>query len=240
MNYEFSQIYTINQDGKQLSSPDKIKINQISNKVEKFVFKFDGSIPSYLFLSILFTHQKKGYQVFEPVLFNPRTEEYYYIIGTSITKYPGLWSMTIVGTEQDYNETDYNTIDDTMFLYLSNPFKKITVLNSEIDPDTTELTYPNIDKQMYDFHALHDNVVELSMECAELEGQCELILADNKQVYEDTLELKTQCEDLLAQCQAVLQSTRTERTNLQNLYSSLSNQLRSEYQSYVDELNGRG
>lgn len=100
---------------------------------------------------------------------NPNTDEYYYIIGSSITNYSGLWSMTIIGTEQDYNETDYNTIDETMFLYISNPFKKISVLKSEIDLDVTQLTYPNIDKQMYDFHALHENVVELSIECSNIE-----------------------------------------------------------------------
>lgn len=148
--------------------------------------------------------------------------------------------MTIVGTEQDYNETDYNTIDETMFLYLSNPFKKISVLKSEIDLDVTQLTYPNIDKQMYDFHALHENVVELSIECAEIEQQCESILEDNKQIYTDTLELKNQCEELLSQCQSVLRNVQLERTNLQNLYTALSNQLRNEYQSYIDELNERG
>lgn len=240
MNYEFSQTYTINQERNVLSSTDKIKINQISNKVEKFVFNFDGSIPSYLYLFVLFTHQTKGFQVFEPILYNPTTQEHYYIIGTSISKYIGQWSMTIIGLEQDYNETDYNTIDDTMIIYTSNPFKKIVVLKSDIDADITQLTYPNIDKQMYDFTAIHTNVVELSMECAEIEGQCELILEENKKVYEDTLELKTRCEEILAECQSILKSVQTEKTNLQSLYASLSNQLRSEYQSYVDSINGRG
>ena len=137
MNYVFSNTYTIIQNGKQLSSPDKIKINKISNKTERFVFEFDGSIPSYLFVSVLFTHQTKGYQFCEPILYDGLNEEYYYIIGTSLSKYPGLWSLTLVGTEQDFHEEGYNNIDESMFFYSSNPFKKITVLDTDVDAELT-------------------------------------------------------------------------------------------------------
>ena len=246
MKYEFSSTYTLVQDGKNFTCEDKIKINRFSNKTEKLVFEFDGSIPSYLNLFVVLINPQTGEQVYESILHDEKTGEYYYIIGTGISFYPGVWSLTVIGVEQDYEISETSTIDETLIFYVSNPFKKLVVLKQDIEDDAVQLSYPSLEKNILDFHIIHDNVVQIAMNCADIEVECHKILDENKQVKAETEEIHEQCEEILTQCESTLVNCRSiltqvtqQQTALNSLYSNLSAQLREQYENHMSALEAR-
>ena len=224
---EFSKTYELTQNGKTFTSSEKIKINRYSNKTERILFNFDGTIPAELKLFAAWKNPQTGATYYDPILHGK--DGYYVIIGTAISFYVGKWGLTVCGVEQDYNIDETTDVDETLIFWVSDPFPKIVVVQGLIDDDAVKLSYPNIDKELLDLYTLHENVVELAAE-----------ISADKQDTEDALvraeEILTEMQGLLTQAENILVQSQGNLTQMQSLYNTLSASLRSEYEQYAENL----
>lgn len=83
--------YVITQTGKDLTSGSSFKINRYDNKISRFVFNLDGTIPDFLRLYCAFLNPQTKKYFYTPVLEEEGT--YYVIIGTKISYYVSRWEM---------------------------------------------------------------------------------------------------------------------------------------------------
>ena len=140
----------ITQTGKNLvcsNESGKIIINKYDNKISKFVFNLDGTIPGRLYFALLNPVTQKYF--ITPVVNNAVT------ITTRISGYPGIWKALLLGIEDNYEVVDEN-IDQSKLTYVSNEFKRIVVKDNFLSTniEDVELTpNPEIDELIDDMLA---------------------------------------------------------------------------------------
>lgn len=140
----------ITQTGKNLvcsNESGKIIINKYDNKISKFVFQLDNTIPGRLYFAMLNPVTNKYF--ISPLVNNTVT------ITTRISAYPGIWKTLLLGIEED-SEIIENNIDQSKVTYVSNEFKRIVVRDnflSENIEDVELMPNPEIDDLIDDMLA---------------------------------------------------------------------------------------
>ena len=205
--------YLITQTGTTLSSASSIKLIKYENKVSRFTFELDGTIPEGLRLYCAFLNPKTKKYFYAPVLYE--NDMPYVIVGSEITLYVGKWEMLLLGIQPDANIVDTNEIDDNLVVWSSTSFKKVVVLNTFIDDDAVLLVHPNIEKAMNDLVALHEDVVALASQ-----------VTDDATVATDAL---SRIEEIYANIQAL-------DANLTSRYDQMMANMTATYNQYMEDL----
>ena len=142
--------HVIKQSGKVLTCENesgKIIINKYDNKISKFVFQLDNTIPGRLYFAMLNPVTNKYF--ISPLVDNAVT------ITTRVSGYPGVWKTLLLGIEED-SEIIENNIDQSKVTYVSNEFKRVVVRDnflSENIEDVELMPNPEIDDLIDDMLA---------------------------------------------------------------------------------------
>lgn len=188
--------YLITQTDRTLSS-SSIKLIKYENKVSRFTFNLDGTIPEGLRLYCAFLNPKTKKYFYTPVLYDIFANDIpYVVVGTEITLYVGKWEMLLIGISPDSNIVDSNEIDDTLIVWSSTAFKKIVVLNTFLDDDAVVLTHPNIEKAMNDLMSMHENFLALSAQMIEDTASVSQMYAEIKSMYEEIKDMYIKLQEL--------------------------------------------
>lgn len=145
--------HVIKQSGKVLTCENesgKIVINKYDNKISKFVFQLDNTIPGRLYFAMLNPVTNKYF--ITPLVNNTVT------ITTRISAYPGVWNTLLLGIEDDYEIVDEN-IDQSKVTYVSNEFKRIVVRDNFLSENIEDIELapnPEIDELIDDMLATLD------------------------------------------------------------------------------------
>jgi len=217
--------YLITQTDRTLNSAS-IKLVKYENKVSRFTFDLDGTIPEGLRLYCAFLNPKTKKYFYSPVLYDIYNNDIpYVIVGTEITLYVGKWEMLLIGISPDSNIVDTNEIDDTLIVWSSTAFKKIVVLNTFIDDDAVVLTHPNLEKAMNDLVALHEDVVSLSSQVTDDATAVSNALARIEEIYTNIQSIQT---DIQSHDDALTSRYNQMMSNMTATYSQYMEDLRRE------------
>lgn len=145
--------------------------------------------------------------------------------------------MLLIATAPEYSLSGYDDIDETLVTYVSNTFKRVSVLTNFLKDDAVAISFPTIDKSLDDLVIARETAMTFAQQAGEDAEQTRQIL----QQCEDIL---TQCNEKLAECQAqqqILATTYQARVNdLNNLYTTLSQNLSNQYEQYAESLRELG
>ena len=96
--------FEIVQVGKQLTCTEKILINKYDNQTIRFHFTYDGTLDGNFYIALKNPTLNKYF--IEPIV------DDYYEITSSLTVYPGRWTMILIVTDLAYEITE-DTFDQT-------------------------------------------------------------------------------------------------------------------------------
>ena len=173
-----------------LTSESAIKIAKYDNKVSRFIFNLDGTIPEGLRLYCAFLNPKTGKYFYSPVI--KGEENPFVIIGSEISYYPSRWDMILIGIAPDDNIDITTQLADDLIVWSSFTFKRITVIDTFIDDDAMTVTHPNIEKAMDDLMVLHDEVVNYSAIVGEDATEVEANLAESREILAEVRQIYDQ------------------------------------------------
>lgn len=124
------QTYEVTQSGRVISC-EKIAINKYENKLTCLHFNYDDQIADGRKYIAILNPKTNKYRILPLALNNT------VILGTDISRYPGIWQLILLVTEDDYEITN-DDIDQTKCTYVSNIAKFIVIRDNFLSDDTIE------------------------------------------------------------------------------------------------------
>lgn len=124
------EIYEVTQSGRVVSC-EKIAINKYENKLTCLHFNYDNQIADGRKYIAILNPKTKRYRILPLSLDDTVT------LSTDISRYPGIWQLILLVTEDDYEITN-DDIDQTKCTYVSNIAKFIVVRDNFLSDETIE------------------------------------------------------------------------------------------------------
>lgn len=124
------ETYEVTQSGRVISC-EKIDINKYENKLTCLHFNYDNQIADGRKYIAILNPKTKRYRILPLSLDDTVT------LSTDISRYPGIWQLILLVTEDDYEITN-DDIDQTKCTYVSNIAKFIVVRDNFLSDETIE------------------------------------------------------------------------------------------------------
>jgi len=125
--------FEIVQVGKQLTCTEKILINKYDNQTIRFHFTYDGTLDGNFYIALKNPTLNKYF--IEPIV------DDYYEITSSLTVYPGRWTMILIVTDLAYEITE-DTFDQSQAIYVSDEFSKIIIKDNFLNQEDQDAISP--------------------------------------------------------------------------------------------------
>lgn len=218
----------INQTGKVLSvagADNKIVVNKYDNDTSRIFFNLDGTIEGRLYVAL--KNPKTGKYKFTPLI-----QKSYIIVTTTISRYPGLWEMILVGVEDPIEDDE---LDESKTTFVSNPFKRLLVKDNFLDDDQIEYVHdPAIDHALDDMVHAQESIIDAAANAQEAREDARAIA--------DTVDEKvTRLEDFVLTEHTFFERFAVDSKNeLKGIGEEYSQKLKSQYETELQTIINRG
>lgn len=205
MNFYYTD-YVITQKGQDLITDSAIKIQKYENKVSRLIFKVEDWLNenARLYAAILNPETKRYH--YEPLLQTNDGNDWYLVIGTSISYYVGKTKLLLIGVEPSFVLDDNITLDTTATIYVSKEFPRIVVLENFLDDISVEVSLPNLDIALDNLLVTYENSVVIGLQTAQ-------DLVDCNEALEQCQTDMEQCDADLQRCEEILATVSESETN---------------------------